>query len=156
MMKCSCHQRSPSGFTLLELVLTISLIMLVALMVGPKLMNAYPRVNLKSEGIRLRSDLTYAQQLAITHNRSYRVRFKASLNTVTIYRVEIPLPPALVSERTLPNGTKIAGSSFSLGYVEFNGLGEPSEGGNVVLVSSKGTTLSVIVSPGTGHVTLVP
>lgn len=142
------------GFTLLELVLTIAIIGLLALLVMPRLLNAYPRLAAKSEGIRLRADLAYAQQLAIAHNQTHRVTFDTGGERVSIYRVEGAPPHGLISERTLTGGVDLVGCSFAGGYVEFNSLGEPSEGGSVLLRGAGGETVTVTVAPGTGLVTV--
>ena len=151
-MDGSGREGSRGGFTLLELILTIAIIVLLGLVIGPKLMNAYPRVAVKSEGIRLRADLAYAQQLAITNNDTYCVEPKVAYNQVAIYRGKTP--PALVSERELPRGVELVSNSFDPGYVEFSSLGEPSEGGTVVLAGADGSTVTVTLKPGTGLVTL--
>ena len=140
------------GFTLLELILTIAIIVLLGLLIGPKLMNAYPRVAAKSEGIRLRADFAYAQQLAITNNDMYWVEPKVAQNYVAIYRGKTPA--VLVCERALPRGVQFVSNSFDPGYVEFSSLGEPSEGGTVVLAGADGSTVTVTVKPGTGLVIL--
>jgi Tfp pilus assembly protein FimT len=146
--------RHAAGFTLLELVLTIAIIILLGLMIGPRLMNAYPRVSLESEAIRLRADLGYAQQLAISRNHTHRVVLDATQELVSIYRVESPGPSVLVSERKLAGGIDLKQSTFTLGYVNFNSLGEPSEGGTVTLQAPNGSTMTVTVTPGTGLATL--
>jgi Tfp pilus assembly protein FimT len=145
---------SKAGFTLLELVLTIAIVIVLGLLIGPRLINAYPRVTLESEAIRLRTDLGYAQQLAISRNRTHRVSFDAVQDVVSIYRVESAESAVLVSERTLAGRIDLVRSSFTLGYVEFNCLGEPSEGGAVELQAADGSTMTVSVTPGTGLATL--
>jgi Tfp pilus assembly protein FimT len=145
---------SEAGFTLLELVLTIAIIVLLGLMIGPRLMNAYPRVSLESEAIRLRADLGYAQQLAISRNRTHRITFDTAQNLIAIYRVESSESAVLISQRTLGGGIDLVHSTFTLGNVNFNSLGEPSEGGTVTLQAPNGSTMTVTVTPGTGLATL--
>ncbi len=142
------------GYTLLELVLTIAIITLLTLLVVPRLINASPRIAVESEGIRLRADLAYAQQLAIAQSRAHRVLFKSSQEAISIYRVETPKPPALVVERSLGHGIDLVGCTFQSELLEFNLLGEPSEGGTVTLCGSDGATVTVTVKPGTGLVTV--
>ena len=73
-----------SGFTLLELILTISIIVLLGLLLVPKLMNATPRLAVESEGIRFKADVAYAQQTAIAHNRACRLVFDLDSERVLI------------------------------------------------------------------------
>jgi len=154
-MKPSCLQTSRGGFTLLELILTIAIIVILALLVVPKIMNAYPRVAVESEGIRLRADIAYAQQLAISNSRSHRVIFDSLGERVRICRVEGENLVS-VSERELANRVDLASTTFAGGYVEFNLLGEPSAGGTVTLhgVDGPAVTVTVTVKPGTGLVTV--
>jgi len=153
-MKPSGLQIARCGFTLLELILTIAIIVILALLVVPKIMNAYPRVAVESEGIRLRADITYAQQLAISNTRSHRVVFDSLGERVRIYRVEGE-ELVSVSERDLASRVDLASTTFTGGYVEFNLLGEPSAGGTVTLHGANGPTVTVTVKPGTGLVTVV-
>jgi len=144
---------SRRGFTLIELILTISIIVLLALLVAPKIMNAYPRVAAKSEGLRLRADLTYAQQLAITNSQKHRVSFDTVTEHIRISRVD-GANLVTVSEREIENGVDLVMGTFAGGYVEFNVLGEPSAGGTVTLRGTDGTAVTVTVKPGTGLVTV--
>ncbi len=141
------------GYTLLELVLTIAIITLLTLLVVPRLMNASPRIAAESEGIRLRADLAYTQQLAIAHNRAHRVVFDSTNERIIIERAE-GAGYVTVSQRELASGVNLVGSTFTDGQVEFNLLGEPSEGGTVTLCGSDGATVTVTVKPGTGLVTV--
>ena len=141
--------RRGAGFSLLELVLTIAIIVLLGMLLGPKLMNAYPKVAVESEGIRLRSDLAYAQQLAISSSSIHRVIFDTVNDRIIIYHVK-GANLTLVSQRDLANSVNLAHSTFTNGYVEFNMLGEPSQGGQVTLNGARGTTIRVTVKAGTG------
>ena len=146
------REGSRGGFTLLELILTIAIIVLLALLIAPKLMDAYPGVAVKSEGVRLRADLAYTQQLAITHSETCWLEPKVAENRISIYRGKTPA--VLVAERALSDGVRLVSTTFAPGYVEFSSLGEPSDGGSVVLAGANGSTVTVTVKPGTGLVTL--
>ena len=147
--------RRVAGFTLIELILTIAIVVLLGMLLGPKLMNAYPKVAVESEGIRLRADLAYAQQLAIAHNQNYRIIFDSAYDRIIIQRLQIGGPPGswtFVSQRDLASGVDLVASTFTGGRVDFNLLGEPSEPGTVTLRGRDHTVVRVTVKPGTGMV----
>jgi competence protein ComGD len=139
------------GFTLLELVLTISIIVLLALLVVPKLMNATPRLAVESEGIRLKADAAYAQQAAIARNSAYRLVFDRGSERVLIQSYD-GSAYCLEQERRLPGAVDLVSTTFEGDCVTFNGLGEPSEGGTVKFQGSDGTIVTVTITPGTGRV----
>jgi len=142
-----------AGMTLLELVLTISIIVLLALLLVPKLMNAAPRLAAESEGIQARTDLNYAQQLAIAHNAPCQVVFDQSGGCVLI-RERVAGSFTTVSERRLDHGVTIASSTFAAHTVTFDELGEPDADGTVTLRGTNGSVVTVAVAPGTGRVTV--
>jgi prepilin-type N-terminal cleavage/methylation domain-containing protein len=158
--RMSCHsgrrraQRRSGGFTLLELVLTIAIIVLLALMVVPRLMSASPRLAAENEGMRLRADLAYAQQIAINEACAHKVVIDSTNDRVTIQRRD-GASYTTTTERTLGQGVSIQSSTFTGGAVVFNLLGEPSEGGTIVLRGTNGSTVTVTVTPGTGHIVVL-
>lgn len=139
----------PRGLTVLELILTMAIVMLLALLVVPRLMNASPRLAAQSEGIRVRADLGYAQQLAIAHARAHRVVFDNINERVVVQRWD-DYQYVTVTQRDLSGGVDLVTSTFTNGSVQFNLLGEPSEGGAVTLQGPDGTSVTVTVAPGTG------
>jgi Tfp pilus assembly protein FimT len=143
------RRRSRHELTLLELILTMAIVMLLALLVVPRLMNASPRIAAESEGIRVRADLAYAQQLAIAHARTHRVVFDTINERVVVQRWD-DYQFVTVTQRDLGSGVELATSTFTNGSVQFNLLGEPSEGGAVTLHGPDGTSVTVTVAPGTG------
>ena len=142
-----------AGMTLLELVLTISIIVLLALLFVPKLMNAAPRLAAEAEGIQARTDLNYAQQLAIAHNAPCQVVLDQSGGCVLI-RERVAGSFTTVSERPLEHGVTIASTTFAANTVTFNELGEPDGDGTVTLRGADGSVVTVTVAPGTGSVTV--
>ena len=143
-----------AGMTLLELVLTVSIIVLLGLLVVPKLMNATPRLAAESEAVRVRADLSYAQQLAIAHNTPCRVVFDTlGHRIVVLERVEGTF--TTISERRLERGVTMASVTLTESTVTFNELGEPDNGGVVNLKATDGSLVSLTVAPGTGSVTVV-
>jgi prepilin-type N-terminal cleavage/methylation domain-containing protein len=140
-----------AGMTLIELVLTISIIVLLALLLVPKLMNATPRLAVESEGIRARVDLNYAQQLAIAHNAPCQVVFdKAGGRVLVTERIAGTFTTVL--GRHLDNGVTITGTTLDAGTVTFDELGEVDKAGTVTLKGTDGSIVTVTVEIGTGSV----
>jgi len=139
---------------MLELVLTIAIIALLALLVVPRLMSASPRLAAESEGIRLRADLAYAQQLAINEARAYKVIVDTAHERVAIQRRDEGTYTT-ASQRTLGHGVDLESSTFTDGAVVFDMLGAPSEGGTVVLRGTDSSAVTVTVKPGTGHIVVL-
>ena len=148
--RCRTRRRS-GGFTLLELVLSIAIVVLLGLLVVPRLMSASPRLAAQNEGLRLRADLAYAQQMAINEACAHKVIIDTVHERVAIQRRDEE-SYATATERTLGHGVNIESSTFTGDAVVFNLLGEPSEGGTVVLRGTDGSTVTVKVTPGTGHI----
>jgi Tfp pilus assembly protein FimT len=140
-----------AGMTLIELVLTISIIMLLALVFVPKLMNAAPRLAVESEGIRARADLQYAQQLAIAHNAPCQVVFDKPSGGILI-KERVGGTFTTVSERCLEHGVRIGFTTFAAATVTFDELGTPDRTGTLCLAGTDGSVVTVVVAPGTGSV----
>ncbi len=151
--RCRTRRRS-GGFTLLELILSIAIIVLLGLLVVPRLMSASPRLAAENEGIRLRADLAYAQQMAINEACAHKVIIDTAHERVAIQRRDGE-SYVTATERTLGYGVNIESSTFTGDAVVFNLLGEPSEGGTVVLRGTDGSTVTLTVTPGTGHITVL-
>jgi MSHA pilin protein MshC len=70
------------GFTLIELIMVLVLIGIVALFAAPKLGNM-TTTNAAVFADKLRADIRYAQNLAMTRGRRTRVQFTATIYSVT-------------------------------------------------------------------------
>lgn len=151
------------GFTLIELVMVIVLIGILAVFVAPRL----PSVTTTNAGAfvdKLRADIRYAQNLAMTRNQRYRVYFSTAPSPVPNgYAVvndanangtwgeagEVALDPAGSGNLSITlNVGQYAGITFSAvgfagNYVEFNSLGVPYDGGGA-LAANKSVTVSPV------------
>ena len=161
--------RDAPGFTLIELVMIISVLAVIAVVVAPKLGNLVG-VKASATARRLQSDLSYAQNLAMTSNRRHRVVFPSA----TLYEVR----DAAGALATSPYGvgglavTTDAGITLSWALngdgalnrgVEFDSLGRPyfysgvtpsitNLAAGTITVTGGGTTQTVTLSPQTGKV----
>ena len=161
------------GFTLIELVLVITIMAVLSVSVGAALMNLG---GVQSDGAarRLVSDLSYARRLAQNRSAIYGITFDAAAETYTVHlyddvaltetAVDDPLThmPMVVDYVTSPSleGTEIQTVDFDGGTtVRFKPQGTPmaADGtslaaeGSVVL-SRGGVPHTVSVQPNTGEV----
>jgi MSHA pilin protein MshC len=156
------------GFTLIELVMVIVLIGIIAVFIAPRMVDV---TGTKAGAFRdkLRADIRYAQNLAMTQNRRYRVYVNTAPGPANGYAVmndsngngtwgeagEIALDPAGSSNFVVTLNTgDYAGITVSTpagGFIEFDSLGRPTIGGGVVLLVTPGGR-TVTISDQTGAV----
>lgn len=167
------------GFTLVEVVLIIVLLMILAAGALPRAGNM-AGTKAAATARKLQSDIAYAQQLAMVQNQRYRVYFNTPPQTpASGYSVvnnadgdgvwgeagEFAVDPAnsVANLSVTLNagdyaGITISAVGFSGSYVEFSTLGVPYDGGGAlaaaksVSVAGGGVTRTVTVQPQTGKV----
>jgi len=161
------------GFTLIELVMVIILIGIISVFAAPMLSN----ISTMKAGAftdKLRANIRYAQNLAMSQNRRYRVYFNAAPSPNPGYAVvndlngngvwgeagEVAPDPAGSGNLSIAlNAGQYAGITFSSvgfsgNYVEFDSFGVPYDSGGVltvnknVTVSPGGTTVTVTANTG--------
>lgn len=148
------------GFTLIEAVLIILLLAILAAVAIPR-MGAVTDTKAAATAGKIKSDIRYAQELAMTRNQRYRVYFNTSpAPTPDGYAVvndadgdgnwgeagEFAQDPTLSGNLsvTLNSGDYAGVTVTPTGYIEFNSLGRPTVGG--------GTTITVF--PGSYNLTI--
>ncbi len=152
------------GFTLIELVMIIVLLGILAVVAAPRLGNI-ASTNAGAFTDKLRADIRYAQNLAMTRNARFRVHFNSAPAPNPGYAVtdgaNTPvLDPAgggnlsVVLNAGNYNGITVA-SPFP--FIEFDSLGRPYNNAGVLLAAAATLTVSpgaipVVVSPQTGAV----
>ena len=144
------------GFTLIELVMVIVLLAILAKYAAPRLGNI-TATNAGAFTDKLRADIRYAQNLAMTQNRRYRVYFNGNPAPVAGYAVvndangngtwgeagEFAANPAAGGNLSVSLTGQYAGITIAAGgFIEFNSLGAPT------------SAATVTVSPGNQTVTI--
>lgn len=155
------------GFTLIELVVILVLLGIIAAFAAPRLGNVTDS-NAAAFADKLRADIRYAQSLAMTEGRRYRVYVNALPAPNPGYAVvndangnstwgeagELAIDPAEGNPLSVALDTgQYAGITVSTpagGYVEFNSLGAPATGGTTLVISPGG--LAVVITAQTGAV----
>jgi MSHA pilin protein MshC len=153
------------GFTLIELVMVLVLIGILAAFVAPKLGNV-TSTKAGSFTDKLRADMRYAQDLAMTRNQRYRVYFNTAPASAQGYVVvndangngtwgeagEIASDPAGGGNLSvILNAGQYAGITVSTpagGFIEFNSLGVPTAAATLT-VTPGGQTVTITAQTGT-------
>ena len=152
------------GFTLIELVIIIILIGIIAVVVAPKLGDV---TTTKASSFRdkLKADIRYAQNLAMSQNRRYRVFFNTAPSPNPGYAVvndangngtwgeagEIAMDPAGGGNLSITlNAGQYAGITVSTpagGFIEFNSLGAPTAAATLTITPG-GQTVTITAQTG--------
>lgn len=149
--------RCRAGFTLAEILVAVLVMAIVAAMVVANGASA-DGSRLQAAAHRLTADLRYAQNMAVTHQKSVTVTVNPAENKYTLSDSEGALTHPTdkdAYEVTLNTGEfedVVVSSAFADGHdVTFDETGTPGAGGSVVL-SMNGSSYTVEVQDVTGMV----
>jgi len=161
------HIPPPSGYTLIEVVITLVILAIVALYALPRIPST-DSITLRSQAEKFASDLRRAQILATARGTSLCVR----VDSLTAYSVNIPSPPALdcgptatplsdsISNQPVA-GVLVNQTSFTASPATallFNSLGQPNASASYTLALSgagvQGAGVQVNVEATTGRVSV--
>jgi prepilin-type N-terminal cleavage/methylation domain-containing protein len=138
--------KSKKGFTLIELVVVISILGVLALTIMPQIIGALNLVRLRTAKEKLIDDLYSANNLAIANHATVWFNIDAPGNSYS-YGITGALETVnLSSEFT---NVIITSESFG-GSFEYNWWGQPSAGGSIVLNGTE--TINIIEETGFIHV----
>lgn len=156
--------KNQHGFTLIELVIIIVLLAILAAVAIPR-MGDVASTKAAATAEKIKSDIRYAQELAMTQNRSYRVYFNASPAPASGYAVVndannngtwgeagefAPDPTGKGNLSVTLNSGDYAGvtASSSVNPIEFNSLGRPTGGATTITVSPGSYTITIFAETG--------
>lgn len=146
-----------SGFTLIEVVLTIGLIGILGFSVAI-ITGGVTSGNLAVAAKKVQSDIQFARSLAMTNQgTTYGVAFTDSSDSYIVYETDVgsPVTNPLTKEAMNEDFSQFPGISITGGNftVEFNRYGAPTTGGggNVQLTDGS-STKSIEVTTNTGRV----
>ncbi len=141
------------GFTLIELIMVIVLIGIIAVVVSPKLGDV---TDTKAAALadKLRADIRYAQNLAMTTNQRHCVYINTAPGPTPDGYAVVNVATGLVVQDPAGGNLSVvldagdyAGITVSPNTViEFNALGSPTTGGTTL--TAGGTTITVTAETG--------
>lgn len=137
------------GFTLIEYIVTISLIGLLASAFVLSASNFLPSVRLNGSTNNLTSNLRQAQEEAVTAQMRYAVRFNAQTNPTgyQIIKISADTTEDIVKTVTIPSNLTVdLDPTIADAEIYFSPDGGPSSFGNITL-SSAGKSKVVNISP---------
>lgn len=144
------------AFSLIELVLVMTIISVLAAIAVPRYASALSRYRADAAARRVIVDLDYARRHAINASTSVVVQVSSSQDSITIVGVpslDDPAKPWVTDLSKEPYHADIVISSFPMGKVTFDGYGTPDTTGGLQ-ISSGGETRWVILDKDTGKATI--
>ncbi|MEW6684079.1 MAG: GspH/FimT family pseudopilin [Nitrospirota bacterium] len=178
MGRLLCSRRR-DGFTLVELILIILILVTIAAAVIPTIGDT-TGMRMSATARKVQSDIAYAQSLAMTSGQRYRVYFNLAPAPAAGYAVvnnadgdanwgeagEFARDPnggdslSVTLNAGTYAGVTISAVGFSGSFVEFDSLGRPYDNlgllaaANTVTLAGGSATQTVTVTPQTGRVTV--
>ncbi|HIJ60290.1 MAG TPA: prepilin-type N-terminal cleavage/methylation domain-containing protein [Nitrospirae bacterium] len=160
---------SEKGFSLVEVLITIAIIIIMAAIAIPSLQGYLINENLKSAAREIKGDFFICKERAIAENRQYRIRFDIAANEFILQQCQGPdiclstcSAPCgyVITQRKSPvtfgNDIQITNASFAAGSptVTFQTRGIATGfGGSVRLVNGRGSTATITTNI-TGRVSI--
>lgn len=133
------------GFTLMEVIIIMSIIGIIALISLPVYQKIQPNISLDSETREIASNLRYAQQLAVTEQKNYGVVFNQALNSYAIKNTETE---EIIQNFNIQSQITIANiSGFTNDTVIFNVTGAVSENGTITIINSQNEQNTIEIKP---------
>ena len=146
-----------SAFTLVELVITCLICAILAAAAGPRYLNAYNRYRVDAAAQRIKTDLDFARQRAITRSTTQTVQFAPASETYTllgIADIDRAGQVYMVDLGGVPYEVNLSAATFGGSpNLVFDHYGLPVSGGTVTVLS--GTySRTVTVNADTGKASI--
>lgn len=133
------------SFTLIELLIIISVIGIITAVSIPAFRFFQPTLQLNSISREIVSDLRYAQQLTITEQTEYCLKFFLAEKKYQIIQCETA---EVLKEKFLPDEiATLTVFGFTDDQVRYNPYGAVAEAGTTTLENSKGQIKNILVKP---------
>jgi len=143
-----------SGFSLIEIIMVILVVGILSVVAVASFSSSLSVSKFEAAKFRIKSDIIYAQSLAVTQQLNHGVVFDPALETYSVYRentgniVNNPLTGLAFTvnfntDQEL-NGVNLVSTSFgapTTNIIEFDSMGRPSDGASA-LVADGNVTIS--------------
>lgn len=141
------------GFSLVEVLITIAIIIIVAAIAIPMLQGYAINRNLRSAAREIVGDFFIYKERAISENRRYRINFNVAANNYIIEQCNTAGSSCAAytviqtkSPTAFGNDIRIINAAFGANStINFQTRGT-TEAGNVVLTNSRGSTATIITN----------
>jgi len=157
------------GFTLVEVLVTIGLLLTIALVVVFTLYSSSPNTQLRAAVEQVAGDVRLAQDLAISERARYSILFTAGSAAYALRKWDVGTSAWIAASGTqtpasLPDSTTVQSVvDLTAGTLIFDSMGAPYEGtgtGSPLVGSGAGGLDHIVISSGkigrTGEVTITP
>lgn len=147
------------GFSLIEVIIAISIIMLISAIAIPSLQGYTANYNLKSAAREIQGDFFLYKEMAVSENRRYRISFNIANNEYTIQQCQgadtclfacsSPCNYVIIQRKNFGNNMQLTNASFTAGSptVTFLTKGVPTGfGGSVRLTNTRGSSATITVN----------
>ena len=145
------NQKKNCGFTLTELLVVIAAI---TIMCGVSLvfLSAYsPYAKLKGEGNQIVTEILKTQNLSLTDQEIYKIKFNKTDNNYSIFRKIDDDHDTLIENVNLISGISFVSNDIE---IRFNASGTPSTGAEITIQNRKNEQLTIQITQ-TGFVKII-
>jgi len=133
------------GFSLIELMIIIGVIVILSLATIPAFRAYGPRLELSGTARELIGDLRYVQQLAVTEQKEYCIKFFPAEKKYQTFQCG---EGTFLKEKILPTQIQtLTVEGLTDNEVRYNPYGAVKEAGNVILTNVKSQTKTVSIKP---------
>lgn len=140
--------KNNKGFTLLELIIVISIIAILSTIAMPLAYRSLCYWQMQTAAWRLVSDIRRVQQMAVSGEDRHRTILFDTANN--LYRIS--KDAVIIAETRLPAGIVFEGVAFPQKKLAFNLNGVPTASGDIILRNRFGSYYYITVLPVTGRV----
>lgn len=145
------NYNSKYGYTLVELIVTASLLAIV-LSIGIPSVKTIFNTREKKELMEFKRDIIFARNSAVVENCIYILHIDISKNSYRIAK-DNGISAKTIKRVNLSNGIKIKGNNFN-GYTKFYPNGAPNNSGTILLTNRKKQNIEITITPATGKVNI--
>ncbi|OGQ83013.1 MAG: hypothetical protein A3F90_19750 [Deltaproteobacteria bacterium RIFCSPLOWO2_12_FULL_60_19] len=145
-MKLKKRRQGASGFTIIELLVTVGVAAVIMATAVPAFMSLLPTINLSSAARQVATDLQFARVKAVSQSVRYRLSFVGAIPGATTYLMQNDSSGAFVTETgpfALPPGISVSALTATS---EFQPRGTVNATSTITLQNGNSQTRTVQVA----------